>query len=98
MTVEEFRASLTTDAEPPAGLSAALRALWLDGKGRWAAAHALVDDPDTEASARVHAYLHRKQGDLENARYWYAHAGATPSAEPLEREWEQVLRELLAAE
>src|SRR5262245_57930730 len=98
MTFDEFRASLKSDGEPPAGLSAPLRALWLDGKGDWAAAHGTVDDLETKAAARVHAYIHRKEGDLDNARYWYRRAGATPVTESLEREWEQLVRTMLAAE
>jgi hypothetical protein len=96
VTFDEFRASLVDDAAPPAGLSAPLRALWLDGKGDWAAAHGTVDDLETTEAARVHAYIHRKEGDLDNARYWYRRAGATPSKESLEREWEQLVRALLA--
>ena len=96
MTFDEFRASLAA-AEPPAGLSPPLRALWLDGKGDWAAAHGTVDDLETKAAMRVHAYIHRKEGDLDNARYWYGRAGATPSTDSLAREWEQVVRALLAA-
>src|SRR5262245_1742815 len=95
MDLEEFRSTLTR-AKPPANLSTPLRALWLDAKGDWNAAHALVDDPDDSVEARVHAYLHRKEGDLSNARYWYAHAGAKPVTGPLEKEWEALVRDLLA--
>jgi hypothetical protein len=44
----------------------------------------------------VHAYLHRKEGDLGNAGYWYARAGkAMPGAEvTLAAEWEQIARDL----
>ena len=95
MTFEEFRASLRTHSKPPTGLSAALRALWIDGKGDWARAHASVDSLETKEGARVHAYLHRKEGDLDNARYWYGRAGVSPSREPLDVEWEEVARALL---
>jgi len=98
VTFDEFRASLATDTEPPAGLSAPLRALWLDGKGDWASAHKDLDSIETRDAARVHAYMHRKEGDLDNARYWYRRAGATPSAESLETEWAALVRALLAAE
>ena len=94
VTFEEFHATLT-EKEPPAGLSAALRALWFDAKGDWQGAHGLVDDPRTTVEARVHAYLHRKEGDLSNARYWYRHAGATPATGPLDAEWEMLVREQL---
>ena len=95
MTFHEFRASLSANAEPPAGLSAPLRALWLDGKGDWAAAHGTVDDLETKAAARVHAYIHRKEGDLDNARYWYRRAGVDPSAASLEDEWAELVRAFL---
>jgi hypothetical protein len=98
MTFEDFRASLATDGEPPAPLSAPLRALWLDGKGDWAAAHGTVDDLETKAAARVHAYLHRKEGDLDNARYWYRRAGAEPATGSLESEWAELVRALIARE
>ena len=95
MTFDEFRASLRTHAKPPAGLSAPLRALWIDGKGDWARAHATIDSLETKEAARVHAYLHRKEGDRDNARYWYGRAGTPPSTTALEREWEEVARALL---
>ena len=98
MTFDEFRASLAADAEPPAGLSAPLRALWLDGNGDCAAAHGTVDDLETKAAMRVHAYIHRKEGDLDNARYWYGRAGATPSTESLESEWAALVRAMLASQ
>jgi hypothetical protein len=98
MTFLEFRASLASSDEPPAHLSAPLRALWLDGKGDWAAAHGTVDDLETKAAARVHAYIHRKEGDLDNARYWYGRAAATPFTGSLEEEWSALVRELLEQE
>lgn len=52
-----------------------LLALWFDGKGDWEKAHNLVDQANDKASMRVHAYLHRKEGDLWNADYWYRKAG-----------------------
>jgi hypothetical protein len=74
MKLEEFRASLI-HAEPPAGLSAPLAALWWDGKGDWARAHGMVDDLATPEAMAVHAYLHRREGVEWNADYWYSRAG-----------------------
>src|SRR5262245_60682976 len=96
MTFEAFRSSLAHDTEPPAGLSAPLRALWLDGKGDWAGAHGTVDSLETKTAARVHAYIHRKEGDLDNARYWYRRAGVQPVSGSLESEWADLVRALLA--
>ena len=98
MTFDDFRLSVKRGTKPPPGLSAPLRALWLDGKGDWAAAHETVDDLETKTAARVHAYIHRKEGDLDNARYWYQHAAATPFTGSLEEEWSALVRELLEQE
>jgi hypothetical protein len=98
MTFEEFQSSVARDGVPPAGLSAPLRALWLDGKGDWAGAHGAVDSLETKAAAHVHAYIHRKEGDLDNARYWYRRAGATPFSGSLDDEWAALVRRLLELE
>jgi hypothetical protein len=95
VTFEEFRASLKRGTKPPPGLTAPLRALWLDAKGDWAAAHSTVDNLETKEAARVHAYLHRAEGDRDNARYWYGRAGVPPYTKALEGEWEELARALL---
>ncbi|MBN8929386.1 MAG: hypothetical protein BGO51_02625 [Rhodospirillales bacterium 69-11] len=89
-----FRASLD-DATPPSGLSLPLQALWWDGKGDWAQAHGCAQADDGPDGAHVHAYLHRKEPDLANARYWYARAGASPATGPLEAEWDALVTRLL---
>jgi hypothetical protein len=43
----------------------------------------------------VHAYLHRVEGDLGNARYWYASAGRAMPEAPLAEEWAALVTELL---
>ena len=96
MTFEEFVSSLAGGA-PPDGLAPVLRALWLDGKGDWTAAHAVAQDIATVDGARIHAYLHRKEGDLENAGYWYRRAGRRPIRDSLEEEWTSLVRDLLLA-
>lgn len=94
LALDEFLATLTASKPPP--LPAPLRALWLDAKGDWDAAHKCVDTRDDAASMWVHAYLHRKEGDLSNARYWYARAGRPPQSGPLDGEWAAVATALLA--
>jgi hypothetical protein len=95
MTLAEFRDSLKLP-HPPAGLSAVLLALWHDARGDWEAAHRVAQDIDTEAGAWIHAYLHRKEGDLGNAAYWYRRAGRAVAKAALEEEWETIAEELLA--
>ena len=94
MDLVAFKASLSR-AEPPAGLSAALASLWWDAKGDWDKAHHCVDDEAGKDAARVHAYLHRKEGDHANAAYWYGRAGKSVCREPLDAEWRSIAEDLL---
>ena len=89
----EFRDSLSKNAPPDVG--SLLRALWHDAKGDWARAHEIVQDEEGRDAAWVHAYLHRKEGDLSNAGYWYRRAGKPMCKTPLEQEWEAVAAALL---
>ena len=93
-TLAEFKASL--NSEQPAGeLSVQLKSLWYDGKGDWHQAHAQVDHLNDQASAWVHAYLHRKEGDIGNADYWYSKARQIRPDISLENEWEQLVIQFL---
>jgi hypothetical protein len=94
-TLTDFKASLNSK-QPDNGLSTQLRSLWYDGKGDWHQAHAQVDHLTDEASAWVHAYLHRKEGDIWNADYWYRRAKKTRPAFPLDEEWEQLVLHFLS--
>ncbi len=94
MTFDEFKASLDQSA-PSAGLSPALQALWQDAKGEWDAAHALAQSQEDATGAWVHAYLHRVEGDLTNAGYWYRRADKPASEAALAEEWEDIARALL---
>jgi hypothetical protein len=94
MDLATFCASLIAPA-PPTGLSLALQGLWWDGKGNWQRAHECAQNLDDAAAAAVHAYLHRKEGDLANARYWYGRAGRRPATGALDAEWKELVTELL---
>jgi hypothetical protein len=95
VTIDEFRQSLK-DKEPPPGCSSLLQALWYEAQGDWNRAHTIAQDVPTPAGSRVHAYLHRKEGDLENARYWYRRAGEPVSLAPPDTEWDEIVNRLLA--
>ncbi|MBU6327943.1 MAG: hypothetical protein KGQ89_09955 [Verrucomicrobia bacterium] len=96
MTAEKLIESTRTDAEPPASLNPALRALWLSKAGRWDEAHEacqLIADP---IGAWIHAHLHREEGDLGNAAYWYHRAGKSvpPRSMGIAEEWSQLVQQL----
>ena len=92
----EFKASCS-GAGPAPGLDAPLAALWWAAKGNWDAAHKLAQDQATADAAWVHAYLHRVEGDLGNAGYWYRQAGKPVATGSLETEWEGIASELLGS-
>jgi hypothetical protein len=94
MNFFEFRESLAR-AKPPAELTPALTALWWAGKDNWEKAHSIVMDAGGKDSAWVHAYLHRVEGDLDNARYWYRRAQRSVSSKPFSAEWDAIAESLL---
>ena len=94
MTLDAFRDSLSGTA-PPSGLAPGLVALWHDGRGDWDAAHLVAQDIEDETGAWVHAYLHRKEGDISNAGYWYRRASRPPASVSLDQEWVDIVTALL---
>lgn len=63
------------------------KALYYDQQGDWDRAHGLVDELSGRDAARVHAYLHRVEGDEWNAGYWYRRAGVDFFDGSLPEEW-----------
>jgi hypothetical protein len=94
MNLKEFQASLA-DNRPPTELSHALAGLWWDAKGDWAKAHESAQQDEGPAGAWVHAYLHRKEGDVSNAAYWYRRAGKPAARGSLQQEWNEITASLL---
>ena len=95
MTFDEFIASIK-NGKPASGLSETLTSLWWDKKGNWDRAHSIAQEIPTTQGSAVHAYLHREEGVLWNADYWYGRAGRTRPDIPLEEEWQQLVVEMLA--
>ena len=93
MTLDEFKATLSTAAPPP--VAPLLRALWHDAHGDWDEAHRIAQDIEDKAGAWVHAYLHRKEGDLGNAGYWYSRAGQPVATDSLDDEWARIVTALV---
>jgi hypothetical protein len=93
MTLEEFKATLAAAAPP--SVTPLLLALWHDARGEWDEAHSIAQDVDDAPGAWVHAYLHRKEGDLGNADYWYRRAGQPIATDPLDAERDRIVTSLL---
>ena len=94
MDFEEFKQTLSLPV-PPAGMKQHLLSLWYDANGDWNNAHAIIQDINDEVAAWIHAYLHRKEGDLGNADYWYRRAGKARPSMSLKDEWGSIARALL---
>jgi hypothetical protein len=94
MNAQQFRDSVKHEI-PPEGLAAPLAALWWDAKGDWTQAHGMVDELESSEGMAVHAYLHRKEGSVSNADYWYARAGRKFHRPALDEEWEALVTGLL---
>jgi hypothetical protein len=95
MTLDEFTQLMKKQERCPESLPRVLQALWYDKKGNWDKAHQIVQNANDVDSAWVHAYLHRQEGDINNARYWYRRSGQPEFIGSLDQEWEQITLALL---
>ncbi|MBM3645227.1 MAG: hypothetical protein FJX02_12905 [Alphaproteobacteria bacterium] len=94
-TIEQFRTTLAV-AAPPAGLGAALEAMWWLGREDWTRAHETVQAHEGKRDCDwVHAHLHRVEGDLANAAYWYRAARQPVASGDLKSEWAEIAAALL---
>lgn len=98
MSFDELQQSVARDSAPPANASQLVQALWHDARGDWDRAHECAQEEHSRDGSWVHAYLHRKEGDLGNAGYWYARAGRPmpPQSVTLAAEWAEIARALVA--
>jgi hypothetical protein len=94
MQFDEFSKSIT-GSQPPSAVNQYALSLWYDAKNDWQMAHTIIQDIEDSTAAWIHAYLHRKEGDDGNARYWYHRAGKKLPAISLEKEWEEIARAVL---
>lgn len=87
----DFDHCLTTGTFPPNG-NILLKALFHDAQGDWTSAHNIAQSREgTLLYDRLHAYLHRKEGDNWNANYWYRRAKTTMPNTSLSEEWESLV-------
>lgn len=94
MTYDDFVHTLSLN-QPPESMPNTLVSLWWDRKGDWNRAHGVAQRILTDQGSAVHAYLHREEGVLWNADYWYRRAGRDRPDVPLEEEWAGLVREML---
>lgn len=87
MTYSEF-VHACHEGSLPESATKLLRSLYEDRRGEWSTAHAIAQEIRTPDGSLVHAYLHREEGDLGNANYWYSRAGASAPSTGLDDEWE----------
>ena len=96
MTFDEFQASLS-EATPPASLPAPVVAVWHGLNGAWDQAHEIVQEREGQPDADwVHAWLHRVEGDVGNAAYWYRRAGQKTAGGDTSQEGQSIAAALLA--
>lgn len=94
---EKIAESAKSDDQFSADLNVTAQCLWLAAAGKWHEAHALCDDIPEPGGSWIHAYLHREEGDLGNAAYWYSRAQqpVPKSSVTLKEEWMQIAKSLL---
>ncbi len=63
-----------------------VKVLDLAREGSWDEAHKLVQQYSDELSCLIHAYLHRVDGNISNAKYWYKRVGVDMPNNNLEDE------------
>jgi hypothetical protein len=97
MTETEFRDHAQAATGPPPGVAPTLVALWYACRGDWGRAHTLAQEIQSPDGSWIHAHLHREEGDLDNAGYWYARADRAPATGAIEAERSVLLRHFLGA-
>ncbi len=71
-----------------------LRALWHVWNGNWEKAHEIAQSKEgTYDYDRIHAYLHREEGDQFNAAWWYRRLGLPFPTISLREEWQLLVEE-----
>ena len=94
MNLQQLKESIDENKIPD-DLSIYLKALWYDTKGNWDEAHQIIQDVPDKNASWIHAYLHRKEGDMNNADYWYNQAERKRPNISLNEEWEEIVKAML---
>ena len=91
MTLDEFLTLVDGASDLPDGLSDELAALWFGRRDQWDRSHRIAQEIDTPLASWIHAWLHRVEGDLSNADYWYRRAGRPSCRDDLRDEWMEIV-------
>ena len=96
MTIAALQTSIEQDMEPPSGITGPLAAHWHVGKGNLDKAMELLKSEAGKDAAWVRAHLHRRKGEDDEAREWYARAEqASAEDEALHEEWSRIAMGLM---
>lgn len=94
MTFEDFK-TLLSQPKAPTHLNDELLSLWYDGNNNWEQSHDIAQDITEQSGSRIHAYLHRKEGDESNAMYWYHRCNESFYNGTLDEEWIMLVKRFL---
>ena len=83
---------LTEKQNPSEKLFGIHLAIWYILNDNWDLAHKTAQKLNTKIACQVHAYLHRVEGDLGNAHYWYSRADMEPATTSLETEISDIIK------
>ncbi|MEK9773400.1 MAG: hypothetical protein VW907_01875 [Opitutae bacterium] len=95
MNQADFLDSIGSDPRPDSSIKVELQALWWAKKGDWDKAHDLAQSAGSAQGDWIHAHLHRIEGDLGNASYWYSRAGKPVCKEDLSKEWQNIVAQIV---
>ena len=95
MDYSEFIISISSNT-PPNFDSQLLLAMWYSLKDEWDTSHEIVQDINSTDAAWVHAHLHKIEGDMSNAKYWYDKATKNTLDLSIEGEAEEIIKFLLS--
>lgn len=67
-----------------------LQAIQMIEANNWHAAHQLIQTAKDPLACLIHGFLHRQEGDQQNAHYWYKRAGESMPENDLQLELERL--------
>jgi hypothetical protein len=95
--IDDFISHIENEDDPSSQWSGLIQALWWAKKGNWEKSHNIAQEIESEGGSWVHAYLHRVEGDLGNAAYWYRRAHKpVKQRESLDDEWLELVKDFLS--